>query len=219
MTVLDPASSCCQRSSQRLRPRLSSAASGISAAWRRKREPAVGEQLLGALAQGFGLAPARLLRGLHHLADRAVDQGVAEQLEIAGDPRPLVACGLAHALHDQPVALVHQLPDRQARGAAGGGPGVLGHQQRRPVQAAIQERGVELGVDRRHARREQRLAHGRIVAVTVADLDQPAVVQHGRAHAEAGLLEHDAHRHCGGLQPRPVSSASVSTTGKPTTLA
>ena len=83
------------------------------------------------------------------------------------------------------------------------GPGVLGDHERRLRQPAVEECGVEFHIDRGDAGREQGLAHRGVVAVAVADLDQPVVDQHRRAHAEAGLLEHDPHAHRGILQPSP----------------
>ena len=74
------------------RPPRSSASSGRLRRVPPQREPAVGEELPGARSRSA--SPWRrpgCCAGSATLADRAVDQRVAEQLDVAGDPRTLVA--------------------------------------------------------------------------------------------------------------------------------
>ena len=150
------------------------------------------------------------------LAHRAVDQRVAEQLDVAGDPRTLVA--------RRPRAR----PARSAAGPpapAGGSAGA----RRLPAAARASLATRSAGCGRPQSRKaalslastavtrptNKASVTAGIVAVDVADLDQPIVDQHGGADAEAGILDHDARASRRASSPGPASRASVSTSGRP----
>jgi hypothetical protein len=177
---------------------------------------AAGEESLAPPPQRLALRPPRRA-GVGDDAVRPPQEVEAHELEVGRDPRALVLDRLAHALDEEPVAHPDELGDRLALDRAGGEAGILGGQHRRPLEADVEEGGIERFLDGVDPAQEEALGDLLADRVDVLDLEQPVLVEERAAHPEAGRFD-DEPAHPGHRQPSPTRRATASTSGRPTTL-
>ena len=158
-------------------------------------------------AERRDLAPARP----QHQVD-------ADQRDVAGHARTLAGGRpLAHLEQDPLPCAQHPLDRRVARApgdkasVARAEPGIGG-------QAAVDERGAEVRVDRAHAAEHDVAARVVPRLVEQVDLDQLPILEQRGLQSERRAFDDQLAAHGSGRQPRPPSRSSVVASGRPTTF-
>ncbi len=172
-------------------------------------------QALGLGAKlGLGRSPGgRPLRQAVAGPPGPIDQARSGERDLARQPGPLAALGIAPALDDDRLPLAHALADRGAARLPGLERRLARAEKAVLVQAAVDEGGVELVIDRAHPAEPDLAADRHGVGVDQADLEQAAIPEQARAHAERRRLDHELHAHDAKLMARTASRARA--TGRP----
>ncbi len=194
-----------------------------------KRAQALG---LGAKL-GLGRRPGR--RPLRQAVARPlwpIDQTRSGQRHLARQPRSLAPLGIAPALDDDRLPLAHALADRGAARLPGLERRLARAEKAVLAEPAVDEGGVELVIDRAHPAEPDLAADRHGVGVDQADLEQAAIPEQARTHAERRRLDHQLETHDEKLttrtsrrephgpnrQPSPRNRSTVTASGSPTTL-
>jgi hypothetical protein len=147
-----------------------------------------------------------------------IQEARAGQHHIGGQPRAFAGLGVASALDDDRLPLAHPLADRGAARLPGFDWGIARRQPGILAEAAVDEGSIEIMVDRPHPAEPDLAADRHGIGVEQAHLEQPAVVQQARAHAERSRLDDQLEAHGANRQPNPRRRSAVTASGSPTTL-
>ncbi len=139
---------------------------------------------------------------------RPVDQAGPGQRHLAPQAWALAALGIPPALHDDRLTLVDALADRGAAPLPGLERGVARREPAVLAEAAVDEGGIEVAIDRPHPAEPDLSAHRHRIGIEQADLEQPAVLEQARADAERGRLDRQLQAHASpGVMARTASRA------------
>ena len=173
---------------------------------------------LGAQLGGGRAAGRRPLRQTGARPARPEDQTGSGERHVAGQPRPLAALGVAPALHQDRLALVQLAADRRVARLPRDRNCVARAEIAVLAEAAVDEGGIEIVIDRPHPAEKDLAADRKRVGVGEAHLEQTATLEQAGAGAERRCVDHQLAAHGANRQPRPRSRSAVTASGSPTTF-